>query len=109
MILSLKHIKIVLIIFIGLCLILVGIRLTIPISPNLTRPLVHIQVTDSLTANQIIEKSRLGSIRREFPEELLEKTLDEIEKLARQSENSELARKAKKALKLLKDGRFQKP
>jgi len=67
--------------------------------------LYHEEVSE--TANEIIEKTHLGSIRREFPEDLLDKTLEEIENLARQK--GELARKAKKALKLLKDGRFQKP
>jgi hypothetical protein len=71
-------------------------------------PVIYNQA-DTVTANEIIEKRRLGSIRREFPDEMLEKTLDELENLARQTENSEVAKKAKKALKLLKDGRFKKP
>lgn len=87
---------------------MVGIRFVADTSHPISYPVLHSQA-DTLTANQIIQKSRLGSIRREFPEELLEKTVDEIEKLARQNENREIARKAKKALKLLKDGRFQKP
>ena len=45
---------------------------------------------------------------REFPEEFLDNTMREIEKLAKIENDSELARKAKKALKLLKDGRFKK-
>lgn len=60
------------------------------------------------TAQEIIAKTRLGSIMREFPEEFLDNTISEIEKLAKNQNNSDLARKAKKALKLLKDGRFKK-
>jgi hypothetical protein len=60
----------------------------------------------ALTAQEIISKSRKGSIMRVFPEELLGKTLKEIEKLSKQG--GPLGDKAKTALKLLKDGRFKK-
>lgn len=66
------------------------------------------KIDSTHTAQEIITKTRLGSIMREFPEEFLDNTMSEIEKLAKNENNSELARKAKKALKLLKDGRFKK-
>lgn len=59
------------------------------------------------TAEEIIQNSRKGSIKAEFPSEFYKKTLKEITELAK-SNKKEIARKAKKALKLLKDGRFKK-
>ncbi|MBP9885818.1 MAG: hypothetical protein KBF93_05960 [Leptospiraceae bacterium] len=59
-------------------------------------------------ADVIISKSRKGSIRAEFPSEFYNKTLEEIESIARNSKDGEQVRKARKALKLLKDGRFKK-
>jgi hypothetical protein len=47
-----------------------------------------------------------GSVNQEFPEELREKTLEEIKSLARGK--GDLADKAKTAWKLLTDSRFQK-
>ncbi|WP_157230827.1 hypothetical protein [Brevibacillus sp. BC25] len=55
------------------------------------------------TADEYISKNRKGSIRREFPSEYLDKTLNEIEKDAKNGE-----RKARTAKKLLNDNRFKK-
>ena len=55
------------------------------------------------TADQYISKNRKGTIRREFPTEYLDKTLNEIEKDAKAGNAA-----AKKAKKLLTDGRFKK-
>lgn len=55
------------------------------------------------TADQIISKNKRGSIRKEFPSEYLNKTLNEIEKDAKAGKA-----KAKKAKKLLIDKRFDK-
>ncbi|WP_199928282.1 hypothetical protein [Brevibacillus brevis] len=55
------------------------------------------------TADEYISKNRKGSIRREFPSEYLDRTLNEIEKDAKNGE-----RKARTAKKLLNDNRFKK-
>lgn len=57
----------------------------------------------SETANDIISKKKKASIRKEFPTEYLDKTLNEIEKAAKKG-----VPRAKKAKKLLTDGRFNK-
>ncbi|MCG7315952.1 hypothetical protein [Brevibacillus laterosporus] len=55
------------------------------------------------TADDIISSKKKGSIRREFPTEWLNKTLDEIESAAQRGDKN-----AKKAKKLLTDKRFDK-
>lgn len=55
------------------------------------------------TADEIISKKKKGSIRKEFPSEYLNKTLNEIEKDAKAGKP-----RAKKAKKLLTDKRFDK-
>ncbi|QDX91850.1 hypothetical protein EEL30_05390 [Brevibacillus laterosporus] len=55
------------------------------------------------TADDIISSKKKGSIRREFPTEWLDKTLDEIESAAQRGDKN-----AKKAKKLLTDKRFDK-
>ncbi|CAM4102220.1 hypothetical protein [Lederbergia lenta] len=55
------------------------------------------------TADQIISKKKKASIRKEFPSEYLNKTLNEIEKDAKAGKA-----RAKKAKKLLTDKRFNK-
>lgn len=55
------------------------------------------------TADQIISKKKRGSIRKEFPSEYLNKTLNEIEKDAKKGNA-----KARKAKKLLNEKRFDK-
>lgn len=57
----------------------------------------------SMTAAEWIAKYCKGSILREFPEEFLDMTLEEIERLAKAGNA-----KARKALKLLRDLRFRK-
>ena len=56
-----------------------------------------------LTASEFISKFRKASVRREFPSQMLEKTVLEIQALARSG-----SRVAKTAWKLLTDGRFKK-
>lgn len=58
---------------------------------------------DTRTASDVIAKEKKGSVRKEFPGELLDKTVEEIKKLAK--EGSKAAQKAKK---LLTDRRFDK-
>jgi len=53
-----------------------------------------------LTANEIMQKYKKGTIRREFPAEYLEVKYEDIEKDAKAGKAS-----AKKAKKLLCDGR----
>jgi len=61
-------------------------------------------ITESLpTAQEIIAESKKGSIYQEFPEEFLDKTLDEINKAAKKGNKV-----AKKARKLITDKRFNK-
>lgn len=60
----------------------------------------------SLTADEIISNEKKGSIRSVFPEEFLDKTLDEINEITKEA--GERGRKAKTAQKLLKDKRFDK-
>jgi hypothetical protein len=55
------------------------------------------------TADEIISAERKGSIRREFPGEMLGKTQAEIDALARAGD-----RAARTARKLLTDSRFKK-
>lgn len=55
------------------------------------------------TADQIISKKKKGSIRKEFPSEYLNKTLNQIEKDAKKGNA-----KARKAKKLLNEKRFDK-
>lgn len=55
------------------------------------------------TANEIISKKKRGSIRKEFPSEYLDKTLNEIENDAKAGNA-----KARTAKKLLKEKRFDK-
>lgn len=55
------------------------------------------------TADQIISKKKKASIRKEFPSEYLNKTLNEIEKDVKAGKA-----RAKKAKKLLTDKRFNK-
>lgn len=55
------------------------------------------------TADEIISKNKKASIRKEFPSEYLDKTLNEIEKDAKAGKA-----RAKKAKKLLTDKRFDK-
>ena len=58
---------------------------------------------DERTAGEIIGKEKKGSINREFPSDMLGKTADEINRLAREGN-----RAAQKAQKLLGDQRFDK-
>ncbi len=60
---------------------------------------------DPRTARQIIVDEKRASITRkkDFPSELLDKTFDEIEKLAKQG-----SRRAKQMRKMLTDSRFDK-
>ncbi|MBM7616433.1 uncharacterized protein RhaS with RHS repeats [Alkaliphilus hydrothermalis] len=62
-----------------------------------------LNVRENLTAQDIIGKEKKGTILREFPTELLDKTLKEIENLAKKGKAN-----AKKAKKLLNDKRFNK-
>ncbi len=62
--------------------------------------------TANKTAKQIIDDTRKGSINREFPTEMKDKTLEDIQRLARK--NGPLNAVAKKAWKLLNDNRFKK-
>jgi hypothetical protein len=55
------------------------------------------------TAREIISKECEAGIHREFPTQLLDKTLDEIMRTAKQGD-----RTARKALKLLNNRRFKK-
>ncbi|MBN8786803.1 MAG: hypothetical protein J0I84_06925, partial [Terrimonas sp.] len=74
------------------------------IIPPLTNPPSIVFSTEKdRTAQDIISKDRKGSINSEFPDQYRDKTLDQIEKAAKQGQEG-----AKKALKLLKDGRFKK-
>ncbi|SMB93716.1 RHS repeat-associated core domain-containing protein [Desulfonispora thiosulfatigenes DSM 11270] len=57
----------------------------------------------NITAREVIGKYKKGAINREFPSEYLDKTLDEIERLAKKG-----VKTAKKAKKLLQDKRFDK-
>lgn len=61
------------------------------------------QLSETPTADQIISRSRLGAIRREFPAQFLASTLQQIEQAAKSGDTV-----ARKALKLLRDGRFAK-
>jgi len=56
-----------------------------------------------MSAREIIRDTKLGSINREFPSEMYDKTLEQIEHLAKQGNKA-----AKKAKKLLTDKRFNK-
>ncbi|WP_144486857.1 hypothetical protein [Bacillus pumilus] len=56
-----------------------------------------------MTADQFISKNRKGSIRKEFPSEYLNKTIEQINKDAKKGKKN-----AKKAKKLLTDNRFKK-
>jgi hypothetical protein len=56
------------------------------------------------TAQELIEKTRKGSVNREFPDELRDRTLEEITELAKKGD-----KRAQSARKLLTDKRFQKP
>jgi hypothetical protein len=58
------------------------------------------------TAQNIISKELKGSVRREFPSDMLKMKLKDIMELAKGA--GPLAEKARKALKLLKDSRFRK-
>lgn len=58
---------------------------------------------NNLTADEIISKFRKASIRREFPSEMLNRTLEEITRLARAGNKA-----AQTARKLLTDSRFRK-
>jgi RHS repeat-associated protein len=58
---------------------------------------------DERTAGEIIGQEKKGSINREFPSDMLGKTADEINRLAREGN-----RAAQKAQKLLGDQRFDK-
>jgi hypothetical protein len=58
---------------------------------------------DERTAGQIIGQEKKGSINQEFPSEMLDKTADEINQLAREGDKA-----AQKAQKLLGDQRFDK-
>jgi len=58
---------------------------------------------DDRTANEIISQDKKASIRNMFPKELLDKTLKEIEDLAKKGN-----RIAKTAKKLLTDNDFNK-
>ncbi len=95
-------------IFLGLALILVLSFSFIPNLEVLIPPVVVSNDAIGETADVIISKSRKGSIRAEFPGEFYDKTIDEIENIAKNSKDGEQVRKARKALKLLKDGRFKK-
>jgi len=57
----------------------------------------------SPTAREIISQSKKGSINRRFPGEMLEKTMEEIARLAKAGD-----RAARTAKKLLTDSRFDK-
>ncbi|MBK6423774.1 MAG: hypothetical protein IPF77_16460 [Gemmatimonadetes bacterium] len=57
----------------------------------------------SPTAQEIISQSKKGSINRRFPGEMLGKTMEEIERLAKAGD-----RAARTAKKLLTDSRFDK-
>ena len=60
---------------------------------------------DPRTAEQIIADEKRTSIKRkkDFPSELLDKTFDEIDRLAKQG-----SRRAKQMRKMLTDSRFDK-
>ncbi|MDT7893648.1 MAG: hypothetical protein RRA51_04955 [Armatimonadota bacterium] len=60
---------------------------------------------DPRTAEQIIADEKRASIKRkkDFPSELLDKTFDEIDRLAKQG-----SRRAKQMRKMLTDSRFDK-
>jgi len=94
--------------FLGLALILVLSFSFMPSLEVLIPPVVVSNDVSSETADAIISKSRKGSIRAEFPSEFYDKTVEEIENIARNGNDGEQVRKARKALKLLKDGRFKK-
>jgi RHS repeat-associated protein len=63
----------------------------------------HFLSSDDRTADEIISGDKKGSIRRQFPGELLGKTLGEINELAKEGDSA-----ARRARKLLKDNRFNK-
>jgi len=63
----------------------------------------YLSERSSKTAQEIISSEKKGSINREFPASMKNKTLKEIEKLAREGN-----RDAQKAKKLLNDKRFNK-
>ncbi|MFD4706720.1 hypothetical protein ACFWM3_17895 [Gottfriedia sp. NPDC058432] len=56
-----------------------------------------------ITADEIISKEKKGSIRKEFPTEWLDNTIEEIEEAAKKG-----LKNAKKAKKLLTDKEFNK-
>lgn len=60
-------------------------------------------VASSITAKEAIGKYKKGAINREFPTNMYDKTLKEIDKLAKKGNKD-----AKKAKKLLTDKRFDK-
>ncbi|WP_138752825.1 RHS repeat domain-containing protein [Paenibacillus sinopodophylli] len=57
----------------------------------------------SITAREIITKTKKGAINKEFPSQWVDKTMEEIERAAKQGDKD-----AKKAKKLLTDKRFDK-
>jgi hypothetical protein len=65
------------------------------------------EAQDERTAGEIISADKKGSINRRFPGEMVDKTLAEIDAIARGSDKA-AARAAKTARKLLTDRRFDK-
>lgn len=62
---------------------------------------------DDRTADDIISQEKKASIRRVFPGELLGKTLEEINQIAKDKKDPDRDA-ARRARKLLKDKRFDK-
>jgi hypothetical protein len=56
-----------------------------------------------LTADQIIDKYKKGQIRREFPKQFLDETIETIDEIAKTGDGA-----ARKAMKLLTNKRFDK-
>ena len=85
---------------IGAFVVLTGSAIALAVAAAADEP-------DDRTADEIISQDKKGSIRREFPGQMLGKTLAEIARIARER-NSPDRDAAKKAKKLLKEKRFDK-
>lgn len=97
-------------VFIALFLLIIPAIYTLQVIIDEIKPTIILNAEQeeiNETAEEIIQKSRKGSIKAEFPSEFYKKTLKEIIELSK-SNKKDISRKAKKALKLLKDGRFKK-
>ncbi len=91
------------IVLIGTVIVVLGVATFYAGSWIYKKAKYYLSVRSSKKAQEIISSEKKGSINREFPTSMKNKTLKEIEKLAKQGN-----RDAKKAKKLLNDKRFNK-